>query len=299
MALTDPLNPAQREAVRHRGAAARPGRGGEREDPGHHLPHRPPDRERGSRPGRSWPSPSPTRPPGRCASGSQRLLGPAGRGDLGLHLPLRLRAHPAAADRAARVQPHASSSTTSDDQRAPRQAGAEGPAASTTSSTTPRRSSPRSAAPRTRALDPDELPQAAYDFFDEHGWPRSTRATSSASRPHNAVDFDDLLAHDRRLLRSDSRRSWRATRSATATSWWTSSRTPTPSSTSSSQLLAAGPPQPLRGGRRRPVHLRLARRRHRATSSTSSRTSPRRRSSSWSRTTAPTREHPPKRPTRS
>ena len=51
-------------------------------------------------PARSSPSPSPTRPPPRCASGSPRLVGPRAKAMWVIHLPLRLRAHPAPRGRA-------------------------------------------------------------------------------------------------------------------------------------------------------------------------------------------------------
>ncbi len=45
------------------------GRGGDRQDPRGHLPHRRPDPQPAPRPSGSWPSPSPTRRPTRCSSG--------------------------------------------------------------------------------------------------------------------------------------------------------------------------------------------------------------------------------------
>ena len=72
------LNPQQREAVLHEGGplliVAGAGLGQDpRARPPHRLPARPPG---ACSPARCSPSPSPTRPPPRCASGSTALVGP-------------------------------------------------------------------------------------------------------------------------------------------------------------------------------------------------------------------------------
>ena len=66
----------QPRPARRRRPRRRPAAGGRRrrlgQDPGAHASHRPPDPRRRVTLRRSWPSPSPTRPPARCASGSAR-----------------------------------------------------------------------------------------------------------------------------------------------------------------------------------------------------------------------------------
>ena len=98
MDFLDKLNPEQREAVLHTEGPAADSRGrGVGQDARHHLPHRLPHRQRPRRSRtRCWRSPSPTRPPRRCASASQSLLGDDCRRRVAVDVPLALRAAAAA-----------------------------------------------------------------------------------------------------------------------------------------------------------------------------------------------------------
>ena len=87
--LLQGLNPAQRAAVAAgRGADPDHRRPRQRQDARDHPPHRLPDRSsRRRRPTASWPSPSPTRPPRRCASASTRCCGADAARTDGRHVP--------------------------------------------------------------------------------------------------------------------------------------------------------------------------------------------------------------------
>ena len=65
-----PQSSAMRRGGTRRWSAADSRRAGERQDAGRHPSHRPPARDRTFPPGRSWPSPSPTKRPTRCGRGS-------------------------------------------------------------------------------------------------------------------------------------------------------------------------------------------------------------------------------------
>ena len=75
------LNPVQARGGRPSGRpAAHRGRRRVRQDPGAHPPHRLADRRAGRvARSRSWPSPSPTRPPRRCGQRVEALVGPVAR----------------------------------------------------------------------------------------------------------------------------------------------------------------------------------------------------------------------------
>ena len=233
--LLAPLNPPQREAVTTtKGPRARPGRGGQRQDPGHRPPHRlSPRRSRASTRGTCSPSPSPTRPPARCATGwrtcccrrgSARRSSPpstrracascgSARPSAGLppsfviydeddRLSLVKEAHARARLRRAHADARHG--------RAPHQPLQEPDAVA------PRTWS-NSRAPRARSASP-----------------RSTGSTRRSCGPRARVDFDDLLLRVVRLLETvPEALAWYRTR-LDATSWSTSTRTPTARSTASS-----------------------------------------------------------------
>ena len=69
----------------------------------------------------------------------------------------------------------------------------------------------------------DRLAQVAADVY---------AALGPALKAANAMDFDDLLLHPADALPRASRTGCGRTRTASASSWWTSSRTPTARSTS-------------------------------------------------------------------
>ena len=218
--LLEGLNPVQRGG-RHprRRAAAHRGRRRLGQDPGAHPPHRPPD----PRPRRQ-----PVRDPGhhlhqqgrrRDEAPRRRARRPGRREDVGVDVPLRVRADPAARRRPARL-PVAVHDLRPGRRRPPHRLRASATSTSTPSGSRPGRCTPRSARPRTthvvgrrvrragqgdlRAQDRRRLPRVPGPppARRRHGLRRPARQRpSSCSRRH-----PDVLEHYQPPLQARPRR---------------------------------------------------------------------------------------------
>ena len=185
---------------------------------------------------------------------------PGGREDVGVHVPLGLRAHPAARRRAARATRRRSRSTT-------RPTPAASPATSSaTSASTRSGSRPRSvhatiSAAKNDDVAADELRRAGPGHLRAQDRRRLPRVPGPPA--HGPGPWTSTTCSATRCGCSSATPTCSSTTSgASSTSSSTSTRTPTACRTSSSSCLGPGAPQRLRRGRRRPVDLPVPGRGH-------------------------------------
>ena len=231
------LNPAQREAVAHeRRPAADLRRRRIGQDPGAHPPHRLAHHRAGHRArSRSSPSPSPTRRPTRCASRVGALVGPVARRMwVSTFHSACVRILRREADRLG----YRSSFTIYDE------ADAVAPDRLRPARPQPRQQAvPAAVDPRhhlgrqERAARLRGLRRPGAEPSTSGGSPRSTREYQRRLLAASAMDFDDLLLRHRQPVPGQHPTCWRATSTASSTSWSTSTRTPTGPRTSWSLLL--------------------------------------------------------------
>ena len=183
-------------------------------------------RDPGCVPTRCSPSPSPTRRPARCGSGSSALVGPVARA-CGCDLPLGVRAHPA------RAKPSGSAT--------------RGFAIYDQADAAAGQALPRRAGARPKRFTPDAMP--APDLRRQEPAARRRGATRAGRRRFeqtvgrrlrplrarlhrmSAMDFDDLLMTTVNLLELFPEVARATTGAASGTCWSTSTRTPTTPST--------------------------------------------------------------------